>query len=98
MAIPSTIVYFVSYETIRANLVDWYRASTGQTDYPAYLALIAGSIARVWSVTVVNPLELIRTKMQSRKLTFEGTNLFSVSNIYVYKTILLTKYLKFVQI
>lgn len=72
MAVPATIVYFVSYENIRVRLVDKYREATGRTEYPAYLPLIAGGTARLWAVTVVNPLELIRTKMQSKRLTYIG--------------------------
>ena len=29
-----------------------------------------GALARVWAVTLVSPLELIRTKMQSQKMAF----------------------------
>lgn len=35
-------------------------------------SLIAGGVARVWAVTLVSPLELIRTKMQSKKLSYQG--------------------------
>lgn len=73
MAIPATIVYFVSYENLRVRMIDQYRASTGRTDYPVYLPLMAGGLARLWAVTVVNPLELIRTKMQSKRLTYHGS-------------------------
>jgi len=33
---------------------------------------LAGSLARASSVTIVSPLELIRTKMQSEKLSYFG--------------------------
>lgn len=40
---------------------------------PVWLtSLLAGAIARTWAVTVVSPLELIRTKMQSQKLSYGG--------------------------
>ncbi|KAF5303732.1 hypothetical protein FQA39_LY19020 [Lamprigera yunnana] len=35
-----------------------------------WIPLVSGATARIFSVTVVSPLELIRTKMQSKKLTY----------------------------
>jgi solute carrier family 25 protein 39/40 len=35
-------------------------------------SLVAGGVARIWAVTIVSPLELIRTKMQSKKLSYQG--------------------------
>lgn len=40
------------------------------TSTPFSIPLLAGMSARVLSVTVVNPLELVRTKMQSEKLNY----------------------------
>lgn len=37
-----------------------------------WVPLIAGATARTTAVTIVSPLELIRTKMQSQKLTYTG--------------------------
>lgn len=37
-----------------------------------WIPLISGATARTTAVTIVSPLELIRTKMQSKKLTFSG--------------------------
>ena len=34
------------------------------------IPLMSGGVARAWTVTVVSPLELIRTKMQSQKMPF----------------------------
>lgn len=36
------------------------------------IPLMAGMSARVFSVSIVSPLELIRTKMQSQKLSYYG--------------------------
>lgn len=44
----------------------------GETEQPFAVPLLAGMAARVFSVTVVSPLELIRTKMQSQKLSYYG--------------------------
>lgn len=32
--------------------------------------MLAGGTARIWAATLVSPLELIRTKMQSQKLSY----------------------------
>lgn len=37
---------------------------------PMIIPLVAGCSARIFAVTVVNPLELIRTKMQSEKMSY----------------------------
>jgi len=70
MAVPSAIVYFVTYEQLRVKLTDWYQFQTGKVESPLIIPLAAGGLARLWAVTVVNPLELIRTKMQSKRLTY----------------------------
>lgn len=41
-----------------------------QQPSPVWISLTAGGVARVWAVTLVSPLELIRTKMQSQKMAF----------------------------
>jgi len=37
---------------------------------PAWISLVSGGIARTGAVSIVSPLELIRTKMQSQKMAF----------------------------
>ncbi|ODM90829.1 Solute carrier family 25 member 40 [Orchesella cincta] len=72
MAVPSAIVYFVTYEQLRVRMVDLYHQSkSGRVEDPLYIPLVAGGLARLWAVTVVNPLELIRTKMQSKRLSYK---------------------------
>lgn len=39
-------------------------------DMPMIIPMIAGCTARCFAVTVVNPLELIRTKMQSERMSY----------------------------
>ncbi|XP_072364737.1 mitochondrial glutathione transporter SLC25A40 [Scyliorhinus torazame] len=64
MAVPATVIYFTCYDQLRAFL-------KYQLEYDGiYIPLIAGASARVGAVTVISPLELIRTKSQSRKLTY----------------------------
>lgn len=69
MAVPATVIYFTCYDQLCAAL----RVRMGERAQVA--PLLAGAIARVGSATVISPLELIRTKMQSRKQTYrELTN------------------------
>lgn len=34
------------------------------------MPLVAGATARTWAATIVSPLELVRTKMQSKRLSY----------------------------
>jgi solute carrier family 25 protein 39/40 len=75
LSIPTTILYFVSYEQLRLKMKEVYnkKLQPGQEKLqPHWIPLIAGASARVFAVTVVSPLELIRTKMQSRKISYSG--------------------------
>ncbi|XP_056608972.1 probable mitochondrial glutathione transporter SLC25A39 isoform X2 [Triplophysa dalaica] len=64
MAVPATIIYFTCYDQLR----DFLRYGLGyQGDH---IPLIAGGLARLGAVSVISPLELVRTKMQSRRLPY----------------------------
>ncbi|XP_065134616.1 mitochondrial glutathione transporter SLC25A39 isoform X1 [Paramisgurnus dabryanus] len=64
MAVPATIIYFTCYDQLR----DFLRYGMGyQGDH---IPLIAGGLARLGAVSVISPLELVRTKMQSRRLPY----------------------------
>ncbi|KAF2881073.1 hypothetical protein ILUMI_25094 [Ignelater luminosus] len=73
LAIPATIAYFVTYEQLRLSLKDRYNRNRREGDpfvQPFWIPLVSGATARVFSVTAVSPLELIRTKMQSKQLSY----------------------------
>lgn len=76
LAVPATIVYFVSYEQLRLYLKDRYNnkllkeSSSTVSVQPFWIPMIAGGLARIWAATLVSPLELIRTKMQSQRLSY----------------------------
>ncbi|XP_006636200.1 mitochondrial glutathione transporter SLC25A40 [Lepisosteus oculatus] len=70
MAVPATVIYFTCYDQLCAILK--YRMGSDSNEAP----LLAGALARVGSVTVISPLELIRTKMQSQKLSYRELNTF----------------------
>ncbi|XP_026759621.1 probable mitochondrial glutathione transporter SLC25A40 [Galleria mellonella] len=70
LALPCTVIYFVSYEQLRYKMKTVYNSYSGDTTQPLWIPLIAGATARTTAVTIVSPLELIRTKMQSKRLSY----------------------------
>ncbi|CAG9787155.1 unnamed protein product [Diatraea saccharalis] len=70
LALPCTVIYFVSYEQLRFKMKNFYNQISGNMSQPMWIPLIAGATARMTAVTIVSPLELIRTKMQSKHLTY----------------------------
>ncbi|XP_076252076.1 solute carrier family 25 protein Shawn-like isoform X2 [Rhynchophorus ferrugineus] len=77
LSVPATICYFVTYEQLRLKLKSIYNKNKKLNEkhtQPYWIPLISGATARVFSVTLVNPLELIRTKMQSQKLSYIELN------------------------
>ncbi|NWJ09160.1 S2539 protein, partial [Crypturellus undulatus] len=64
MAVPATAIYFTAYDQLR----DYLQARMGSRGH--HIPLVAGALARMGAVTVISPLELIRTKMQSRPLSY----------------------------
>lgn len=65
-AIPQTVFYFTLYDNLHALLSRELPAS------PYLAPLLAGSGARAVAATVVSPLEMVRTKMQSEVLSYRG--------------------------
>ncbi|XP_028268771.1 mitochondrial glutathione transporter SLC25A39 [Parambassis ranga] len=64
MAVPATIIYFTCYDQLK----DFLRFGVGLQGN--HVPLVAGGLARLGAVTVISPLELVRTKMQSRRLSY----------------------------
>ncbi|NXT24258.1 S2540 protein, partial [Syrrhaptes paradoxus] len=65
MALPTTAIYFTCYDQLSEAL----KCRLGKDD--EHIPVLAGSLSRFVSVTVVSPLELIRTRMQYRKLPYK---------------------------
>lgn len=70
MAVPATVVYFTCYEQLKAfmkykedNYQDWWKP------------MASGAVARVWAASVISPLELVRTKLQSEQLTYRQVDI-----------------------
>lgn len=74
LAVPATVVYFVSYEQLKIYFKDKYNRNLKQNvsnvEQPFWIPMLAGGTARIWAAVLVSPLELIRTKMQSQKLSY----------------------------
>ncbi|XP_018016684.1 probable mitochondrial glutathione transporter SLC25A40 isoform X2 [Hyalella azteca] len=64
VAVPNTVLYFTTYEQVRFLLK--YKMNCDQW----WTAGAAGGVARVWSVTVCSPFELVRTKLQAAKISY----------------------------
>ncbi|XP_010866605.2 solute carrier family 25 member 39 isoform X1 [Esox lucius] len=64
MAVPATVIYFTCYDQLRDGL------RYGMGFQGSHIPLVAGGLARLGAVSVISPLELVRTKMQSQKLTY----------------------------
>ncbi|NXA64217.1 S2540 protein, partial [Mohoua ochrocephala] len=65
MAVPTTAIYFTCYD----QLCEALKNRPGKHD--EHIPVIAGSLSRFGSATVVSPLELIRTRMQYRRLSYK---------------------------
>nr|XP_035962176.1 solute carrier family 25 member 40 isoform X3 [Halichoerus grypus]XP_035962177.1 solute carrier family 25 member 40 isoform X3 [Halichoerus grypus] len=70
MAVPATVIYFTCYDQLSALL----RSKLGENE--SHIPIIAGIVARFGAVTVISPLELIRTKMQSKKFSYKELHRF----------------------
>lgn len=66
MAIPATVLYYTMYD----NMLCWLKEKYDKKSH--WIPLVAGSTARLVALSVVSPVELIRTKMQSERLTYKG--------------------------
>lgn len=68
MSVPATVVYFLGYEAIREGLKGSAQLQgflgPGRLEWAA--PLMAGSAARIVAVSLISPLELLRTRMQHR--------------------------------
>ncbi|KAK9468093.1 mitochondrial carrier domain-containing protein [Lipomyces arxii] len=56
MTVPSNVIYFVGYDHLRHNI---------PTESDTLAPLLAGGVARALASSVVSPLELFRTRLQS---------------------------------
>lgn len=60
MAVPNTVAYFVAYESMK----DLLQNDTFGPQISTYSPMISGSVARIVAVSLISPIELLRTQMQ----------------------------------
>ncbi|VDL63710.1 unnamed protein product [Nippostrongylus brasiliensis] len=77
MAVPATVFYYSLYDTLLLK-ISKLRLCCRRTLSPQRYcppdwsaAMLAGTVARAVAVTIVSPLEMIRTKMQSEQLNYK---------------------------
>lgn len=68
VAIPNTIVYLTSYEQILKTTKQYFPSG----EAPFWVGGLSGGLARSWVVTLFSPLELLRTKIQSKNVSYKG--------------------------
>lgn len=68
VALPNTVIYFTTYENLRNTF--GRLLGDGDGPPPSWAGGVAGGIARTWSVSIVSPFELIRTKMQAKSISY----------------------------
>ncbi|XP_065053069.1 probable mitochondrial glutathione transporter SLC25A40 [Rhopilema esculentum] len=71
MMVPQTVVYFTAYDQLKVRL----GLTEGQ--HVVYAPMVAGMSARVFAVAAISPIEMVRTKLQSKK-GYKYTEVFSV--------------------
>ncbi|CAF0911991.1 unnamed protein product [Didymodactylos carnosus] len=64
MSLPNTVIYFTTYEQLKCAL--GYNKKNQNPIIPAF----SGAMARIAAVIVTSPLELVRTKKMSEKLSY----------------------------
>lgn len=76
MGIPANVIYFAGYDWLRTD----ERSPIKRSVPGAYAPFVAGSVARITAATVINPIEMFRTRLQATagssaghfKATLEG--------------------------
>lgn len=69
MAIPATVLYFTLYDQLCVQ----FRRNFAYSNDPAqnmWIPVVAGGTARTFAASLISPLEMIRTKMQSTRLSY----------------------------
>jgi len=79
LAVPTTVIYFTMYEQLKVTIDSQRRAISKEPDIlageaPKWVSLASGGLARLAAVSIVSPLELVRTKMQSQKMPWSDVH------------------------
>lgn len=60
ISIPATVIYFVGYDYLREEMI----RNMAPPSQP-YAPLLSGALSRTIAATIISPIELLRTRMQS---------------------------------
>ncbi|KRX14768.1 Solute carrier family 25 member 40 [Trichinella nelsoni] len=63
MAVPATICYFTLYDMVLSELKEKYGSQL-------WVPGLSGIVARMVSATVISPLEMVRTKLQAKRMRY----------------------------
>lgn len=64
MSVPSSAIYMLGYEYLLSVLAPMF-ANKGQNAILTPAPLVAGSLARTLSATIISPIEMFRTRLQA---------------------------------
>jgi solute carrier family 25 protein 39/40 len=76
MAVPATVLYFTTYDNIRARVA---RRLGAEREWLA--PVLAGSSARTIATTLISPLELVRTIMMAERTTAKSAATGGLVNV-----------------
>lgn len=65
MAVPSSAIYMLGYEYLLAKISPWFTDHMSANALLTPAPLIAGSLARTFSASIISPLEMFRTRLQA---------------------------------
>lgn len=64
MSVPSSAIYMLGYEYLLSVIAPMF-ANKGQNAILTPAPLVAGSLARTLSATIISPIEMFRTRLQA---------------------------------
>ncbi|XP_071501757.1 mitochondrial glutathione transporter SLC25A40-like [Diadema antillarum] len=68
MRIPANIIYFSVYDSMKNRL--GFHSGEASNIHSVLVTILASGCARTMAVTVVSPMDLVRTKLQSQSMTY----------------------------
>ncbi|KAM3185267.1 hypothetical protein ACTXT7_006699 [Hymenolepis weldensis] len=76
MALPQTVIYFSVNDLLKCRINQTFNAYGYPTDNSHLIGYLVpplvGAVSRIFSVFTISPLELMRTKMQSKPITLRA--------------------------
>jgi solute carrier family 25 protein 39/40 len=70
MAVPATVCYFTMYDQLYTKFMRRFGTTTSKANRVVTIPMVSGTLARVAASTLISPLEMFRTKMQSERIGY----------------------------